>query len=182
MTRQLDLWLGSRISDFSRAVQSMQLCWTLALLVQTWRSGLCQETWPQSLIHFASDEAEEKRREARDEIRKEHDEFHQELEEKRKRLDKELQDQAEEEKGIEDEVQKIKKASEAAAKKALEKKSEKTSKDQAVMLLEWNDVQVTWLFASLVFLGCVLLIFTRRTASNVELGDYIRQDDLVQVA
>ena len=27
--------------------------------------------------------------------------------------------------------------------------------------------QVTWLFASLVFLGCVLLIFTRRTASNV---------------
>ncbi|CAL1156553.1 unnamed protein product [Cladocopium goreaui] len=127
-------------------------------------------------------EAEEKRREARDEIRKEHDEFHQELEEKRKRLDKELQDQAEEEKGIEDEVQKIKKASEAAAKKALEKKSEKTSKDQAVMLLEWNDVQVTWLFASLVFLGCVLLIFTRRTASNVELGDYIRQDDLVQVA
>ena len=36
--RQQLAW-AERISDFSRAVQSMRLCWTLAVLLQTWKSG-----------------------------------------------------------------------------------------------------------------------------------------------
>ena len=155
----------------------MQLHLFLTSSLLLLQQGLCQDAWPASLIRFSSTEAQQKRKEARDKIQKQQDEFHEELEEKRQRLDKELQDQAQEEKALEDEVRKLQKASKKAAK-------EKASKDHSVNLLELDSVQVGS-FTLFFVPSLILLAWLRRNhceTSDVDLGDYVRQEDLIQVA
>ncbi|CAK9059486.1 unnamed protein product [Durusdinium trenchii] len=120
---------------------------------------------PESFLHFASTEAQEKRRKARDEIKAEQDQFHQELKEKKKRLDKELEDQAKEEKFLEEEVQRLRKVG-----------RKKESKAKPASFLEQSDMKVNCFISSLLLLvlGGVAALLTRARAAEPE--DYLRHE------